>query len=224
MILVREGKFVPMTIEEWVQQHLAGHTERYIAAHGQHPLAECFEWAQAIERWQAQHPDLCGDFGSVDAAVDRDLLTTAIAESLHLSMVVHVKKLLGDLDLDQARCELRRWIHTGTRHPAPGSVHWPAPPAPYDVPWRALMLETTADERQRVVAAATATLTVLTDTVNVLLPPVLFDYRLREVGLTYTALAQAAPVVGVMREVAVSNPAFFQGLEGLTVVEAAQPL
>ncbi|MDO0936552.1 hypothetical protein QQY66_34395 [Streptomyces sp. DG2A-72] len=210
-----------MTLEEWVQQHLAEFDEQYVALHGQPPLAECFEWAQAIERWQAQHPDLLGNFGPIDPDIDRGLLTTAIAECLHLAMV-RTKTILGDLDLEHIRWELWRWISPGTEHPAPGSVHWPAPSAPFAAPWRALMLEQAADERWRVVKAATEALAVLTNTVAQL-PPALHDYRLREAGLTYVALAQAAPVVGIAGAVAVSNPRFFEGLEGLTVVKATQP-
>ncbi|WP_158697212.1 hypothetical protein [Streptomyces hokutonensis] len=212
------------TLEEWVRHNLAEHTEKYVAAHGQHPLAECFEWARAIERWQHQHPELRGDFGQVDPAVDRGLLTTAIAENLRLSLVVQSNSVLGDLDLDRARCELWRWTRTATEHPAPGSVHWPAPPAPYDIPWRALMLDVPADERRRVVMSATAAMTVLADSVTALLPTVVFYRRLDEAGITYTALAQAAPVLGITHPTAVSNPRFCAGIEGLTVTAQDQPL
>ncbi|WP_369386204.1 hypothetical protein AB5J72_00120 [Streptomyces sp. CG1] len=157
-------------------------------------------WSRAHEQhlgWSLRNADLEED--------DVEHMPAAVAETLRLSMVRH-GHTAGDLNVDNARRELWYWV-TGRTYPAPGTPGWPQPSGPYAARWQEAFLSGDPERAERLALGAD----------NVLLGLMFHagkdpqrraaeDYRLRTHGITYVALADAAPAIGITTPVEVKDP------------------
>lgn len=202
------------------------HAERYIARTGRHPYTDCWPWAEAALAWsRANEQHLGWSLRNADLHDDDiEHVPAAIAETLRLSMVRH-DQTPGDLDLNSARTELDYWLEcwvSNRSYPEPGTPGWPEPTGPYTDRWRAAFLSSDPERAGRLaVGADHVLLGLLFHTAK---SPHLGDalkFRMDTYDSSYTAVADAAPIIGITMPVAVKDPLAYQGIEGLTAVSEA---
>ncbi|MGW2702336.1 hypothetical protein [Streptomyces sp. NPDC001340] len=195
------------------------HTEGYVAQHGRHPYTDCWPWAEAAFTWsRVNEQHLSWSLRNADL-LDDDIehVPAAIAETLRLHMARH-DRTPGDLNLDNAREELGYWVR-GRSYPALGTPGWPAPTGPYADQWRAAFLPIDPERVQRLARGADHVLLgLLFQTAKSPQRSAAVNYRMRTYDLTYVALADAAPIIGITTPVEVKDPLSYQGIEGLTAV------
>ncbi|MCZ0990390.1 hypothetical protein [Streptomyces diastatochromogenes] len=196
------------------------HAEKYVARHGRHPYTDCWPWAEAALAWSRANEQQVGWWSLRNADLfddDIEHLPAAIAETFRLSMVRH-NRAPGDLNLDNALLELGYWA-TGRNYPDAGTPGWPQPTGPYAARWQAAFLPSDPERAERLAIGAEHVLRgLLFHTAKSPHRSIADDYRLRVHGITYIALADTAPLIGITTPVEVRDPLSYQGIEGLTAV------
>lgn len=199
------------------------HTKRYQAAHGgQHPLAECLPWAEALVSWVEMLPR--DDDHSVrqrrywyDPRVGLDGLTLGIAESIRLAMAVWDAPI-GDLCLDNVQRVLTDWVRWDI---VPGTPEWPAPDGTaHDARWKVLFatdIELVREAAYRVSSAYEQ----LEESWNEIPMSEAWRYRLDTYGITYARLADVAPLLGLAMPIQVREPGDYVNVPGLLVEQTA---
>lgn len=204
---------------------VAAHAERYIARTGRHPYTDCWPWAEAALTWSQANTRHLGWSLRNACLHDDDIehVPAAIAETLRLSMVRH-NQLPADLAVETARTELRYWAKpwvTNGRGPEPGTPGWPEPTGPYADQWRAFLSGDPERARRLAMGADHLLLRLLFHTAKALARGAALRYRTNTYNVSYTAVADTAPIIGITMPVTVRDPLAYQGIDGLTTVPEA---
>ncbi|MEJ8652801.1 hypothetical protein WKI65_33245 [Streptomyces sp. MS1.AVA.3] len=108
---------------------------------------------------------------------------------------------------------------SGSSYPGPGTPGWPEPTGPYSDRWRAAFLSGEPERAGRLAVGADHVLLGLL--FHASKSPHRGDalrYRMDTYNCAYTAVADAAPTIGITMPVAVKDPLAYQGIEGLTAI------
>ncbi|MEU9564085.1 hypothetical protein AB0D16_18950 [Streptomyces sp. NPDC048161] len=177
----------------------------------------------AIADWGRHNPNL----RFIDAVwggrsqVVWEHVTIAATEAFRLALARH-QRPIGDLDLERVVAEPGYWWY-GNGYPEPGSAEWPAPPEPYQADWHHLFVADTegrgcsARSTAKRVMDALLWHTARHSPIPVDLRRALSDYRMEKANYDYVGVAEAAPLLGINVPIEVSDPLWFQGVQGLTL-------
>lgn len=184
------------------------HTEAYTARWGRHPYTDCWPWAEAMTRWwQGPGP---GEYVVVKPR-EAVCLPAALAETLRLSMARQPHRLLAELDVGMAARELGHWVRHGSTYPDPGTPGWPAPEG-HREQWEELFASADGAQLRRLASACFYLLESVESRVARGPRAAAMRYRLETYGITYTHVADTAPVLGVEGPVYVTDLLAYQGM------------
>lgn len=204
------------------------HTERYTAAHGEHPLTAAWPWAEALVAWiEATPHDYSSPFPQPPMwhgprrfgprMIGPDDLTLALAEAMRLEMAVRDLPI-GDLPLFAVQAVLRDWLRWDF---TPETERWPAPDGtPYVAQWKALF--TVDAERAREAGSCAYWAVEELDRPWKEIPMgKALQHRLATYNITYARLADVAPLLGLPMPIQVCEPGDYISLPDLVVEQAA---
>ncbi|MFI5864725.1 hypothetical protein [Streptomyces sp. NPDC051546] len=211
---------MPVDMDTCVREH----TEAHAAARGgEHPLAECLPWAQALVSWVEALPrDETTSWVQrrrdwYAPRVGLDGLTLALAESLRLAMALW-RVPVGDLAIANVERVLSNWLDWDI---VPGTDAWPAPEGTPHVAHWASIFTGDAELAQEAARCAYAVFQQLEGPSGEIPMGEAWRFRMDTYNITYSRMADVAPLLGLPMPVQVAEPADYFNVPGLRVEQAA---